>query len=162
MYKLIKKSDHCHGEITDVVALPYDLRQRGRFKAQSVQGHELGVFLSRAEVLREGDYLLSECGKTFLVAAEQETLTVARATNWPDFAKACYHLGNRDVPLQIGELWLSFHPDHVLAEMVALFGLTTTEEQAGFNPENGAYAGGGHKHGHHSHGDHSHSHEHAH
>lgn len=155
MYKLIKKTDHSHGDSFDEIFLPYELRQKGRFKASSAQGHEVGVFLTRGEVLREGDFLYSECGLQFKVRAQAEALTVARAANWFDFAKACYHLGNRHVPLQIGELWLAFQPDHVLEEMLELFGLTISQQQQGFNPENGAYAGG-HSHGHH------HSHEHAH
>ena len=64
--------------------------------------------------------------------------------------------------MEIGELWLRFQPDHVLEEMVELFGLECNHHQAMFNPESGAYHGSGHSHGH-SHGEHNHSHgEHSH
>ncbi|GGA76276.1 urease accessory protein UreE [Neiella marina] len=162
MYKLISKSDHCHGKVLDIVSLPFETRQRGRFKAATVTGKEVGVFLTRGEVLREGDYLTSECGENFLVKAEPEQLSQAKAADWLTFAKACYHLGNRHTPLQVGEMWVRFQPDHVLEQMVELLGLTVSTVHAGFDPENGAYAQGlgGHSHGH-DHG-HSHSHEHAH
>lgn len=156
MYKLVAKSDHCHGDVTDTLSLPFAQRQKGRFKASTETGLDVGIFLTRGEVLREGDYLKSECGKHFLVQAEAETLTLAKTDDWLAFSKACYHLGNRHVPLQVGELWLTFQPDHVLEEMVELLGLKVESIQSGFNPENGAYASS------HKHHTHSHSHGHAH
>ncbi|TCS38997.1 urease accessory protein UreE [Reinekea marinisedimentorum] len=162
MLKITRRADHHHGTVTDAVVLPYQLRQKGRFKAESKAGQEVGIFLVRGEVLREGDFLFSECGQIFAVEAEAEPVVTAVATDWLTFSKACYHLGNRHVPMAIGELWLRFQPDHVLEDMVQMFGLTVTHHNAPFNPENGAYHGGGHHHGH-SHDEHNHSHgEHAH
>lgn len=159
MIKLITKSDHHHGEVTGTLVLPFALRQKGRFKATSTQGVEVGVFLPRGDLIRSGDYLISECGQTFKVEAEAEAVITATSDNWLTFAKACYHLGNRHVPLQVGELWLRFQPDHVLQQMVELHGLSCRAEQAEFTPESGAYAGGhggGHSHSHHDHSHHHH------
>ncbi|MEF8719618.1 MAG: hypothetical protein V5B44_18650 [Candidatus Accumulibacter necessarius] len=36
--------------------------------------------------------------------------------------RAAYHLGNRHVPVQLGEEFLRFQPDHVLAEMLVGLG----------------------------------------
>ncbi|MCM2679161.1 urease accessory protein UreE [Echinimonas agarilytica] len=155
MYRITKKSDHCHADVIDAVILPYELRQKGRFKTTSAQGFELGIFLPRGDVLRQGDYLISECGHHFKVQAQSEQVMTARTDCWLTFAKACYHLGNRHVPLQVGDRWLRFQPDHVLEEMVQLHGLSCQLEHASFSPESGAYANGGHSHGH------NHSHEHA-
>ena len=55
-------------------------------------------------------------------------------------AKACYHLGNRHVPLQIMPGELRYHHDHVLDDMLRQFGLTVTFGQLPFEPEAGAYA----------------------
>ncbi len=63
------------------------------------------------------------------------------------FAKACYHLGNRHVPLQILEGELRFQEDHVLEKMLVQLGLLPKREQQPFEPESGAYKGG-HTHGH--------------
>jgi urease accessory protein len=41
-------------------------------------------------------------------------------------AKACYHLGNRHVPLQIMPGELRYHHDHVLDDMLRQFGLEVT------------------------------------
>jgi urease accessory protein len=37
-------------------------------------------------------------------------------------ARACYHLGNRHVPLQIMPGELRYHHDHVLDDMLRQFG----------------------------------------
>ncbi|TCI02922.1 urease accessory protein UreE [Corallincola luteus] len=164
MLRIIAKHSHPVGELFDQLTLPFSLRQKGRFRASSDAGHDVGVFLPRGEVLMEGDYLVTECGKCFAVKAEAEQVVVARTDCWHTFARACYHLGNRHVPLQVGERWIRFQPDHVLEQMVELLGLTVTAEKAGFTPENGAYAQGlgGHSHGHSHDDDHSHDHSHEH
>ena len=81
-------------------------------------------------------------------AAEEEVAVVSTEDPWL-FARACYHLGNRHVPLQIGDSWLRFQRDHVLEEMVRTLGLAVRHESAPFEPEGGAYGGHrGHEHGH--------------
>jgi urease accessory protein len=65
------------------------------------------------------------------------------------FARACYHLGNRHVKVQVGERWLRISPDHVLEQMLGQLGLRLEPEEAVFVPESGAYAGGSHGHHHH-------------
>lgn len=162
MFRVISRSDHHHGEIEDAIVLAYEMRQRGRFRVASKTGLDVGVFLPRGDVLQNGDCLFTECGKVFQVIAKEEEIVTAVAKDWLTFAKACYHMGNRHVPMEIGEMWLRFQPDHVLEEMVELFGLECRHHKAMFNPESGAYHGGGHAHAH-DHGDHHHSHgEHSH
>ncbi|GAA5213409.1 urease accessory protein UreE [Corallincola platygyrae] len=167
MIRVIEKHNHCQGPVVDSLTLPYALRQKGRFRVSSDNGQDVGVFLPRGDLLSEGEYLLTECGKWLAVKAEAEAVVTAKTDCWLTFAKACYHLGNRHVPLQVGEQWLRFQPDHVLEEMVELLGLTVEPGKASFTPENGAYSHAGHSHGeHHSHEDkhahHGHSHEHSH
>ncbi len=147
MLKVIEKRSHSHQETFDSVTLPYHMRQKGRFRTISDLGREVGIFLPRGEVLREGEILLTECGKALQVKSETESVVTCRCDDWLVFSKACYHLGNRHVPLQVGELWLRFQPDHVLEEMVIQLGLTVHPEQASFDPENGAYKSG-HAHAH--------------
>jgi urease accessory protein len=166
MFRVINRSDHHHGEVLDAIVLPYGVRQKGRFLTASKTGLEVGVFLPRGEMLRSGDCLHTECGQTFMVQAQAEEVVTAVTTDWLRFSKACYHLGNRHVPMQIGELWLRFQPDHVLEEMITMMGLECRHHLAEFNPENGAYHGSGQHHHHddtlhdHDHvGSHHHSHE---
>ncbi|MGY2572547.1 urease accessory protein UreE [Vibrio sp. C8] len=158
MLKVVGRSDHFHGAVLDNVVLPYALRQKGRFRTASQSGLDVGVFLPRGDVLKHGDYLHTECGQVLVVVAEKEAVVTAKTDDWETFAKACYHMGNRHVPMAIGQCWLRFQPDHVLQEMVEMMGLVCEAQMAEFTPENGAYhgSGKGHHHGH----EHDHSHEH--
>lgn len=161
MLKLIKN----HGQIvvsadTDTLTLDYQARTKGRLRVTTDAGQDAGIFLKRGKVLSEGDILESECGKRIRIVCETETVAQARSDDWLVFCRCCYHLGNRHVPLQVGEKWLRIKPDHVLQEMVELLGLTVELVDAAFTPEQGAYAGG-HSSSHHSH-DHDHDHDHGH
>ncbi len=150
------------GPVDDVLELPYELRCRARFRAVTQKGEEVGLFLERGHILDEGDILFTDCGKRIGIRAALESVATLRAADWESFSRACYHLGNRHVPLQVGERWARMQPDHVLEEMVVGLGLEVLHERQPFRPESGAYKSGGHAHGHgHSH-DHSHSHDHGH
>jgi urease accessory protein len=134
--------------------LPFDIRSRSRFRARLDSGEEVGVILTRGQVLRGGDRLRAKDGRVIGVFAAPETVSTAHAVDADMLARGAYHLGNRHVALQIGPLWLRYGHDHVLDDMVRGLGLTVVVEEAPFEPEGGAY------HAHHSHGgDHGHAHE---
>jgi urease accessory protein len=130
------------------LTLPYELRQKSRLRASLDNGEEIGLLLPRGTVLRGGDYLKSESGEVILVKAADEVVSTVHEKNPMLFARACYHLGNRHVPLQIGEGWLRYLHDHVLDDMVHGLGLQVNCEHAPFEPEAGAYGGGHHHHDH--------------
>lgn len=142
------------------LVLPFDLRSRSRFRAQLENGEQVGVLLPRGQILRGGDRLLAEDGRTVEVAAAPEWVSTARAADAQLLARVAYHLGNRHVALQIGEGWLRYSHDHVLDEMVRGLGGELQVQQAAFEPEAGAYHGG-HEHGGHARDEHAHS-EHSH
>lgn len=131
------------------LTLPYELRQKSRLRATLDNGDEIGLLLPRGTVLRGGDCLKSETGKVILVRAAEEVVSTVYEKDPALFARACYHLGNRHVPLQIGEGWLRYLHDHVLDDMLRGLGMKVSCERAPFEPEAGAY-GGGHQH-HHDH-----------
>jgi len=137
-----------HHDLT--LTLPYELRQKSRLRANLDSGEEIGLLLPRGTVLRGGDCLKSETGEVILVKAAEEVVSSVNEKDPTLFARACYHLGNRHVPLQIGEGWLRYLHDHVLDDMLQGLGLHVTCERAPFEPEAGAY-GGGHHHHHHEH-----------
>lgn len=142
------------------LSLPYDDRKRGRLSCTLSDGRAAGLFLERGRTLLDGDLLQAENGELIRIQAAPEPVVEAHADDWESFAKVCYHLGNRHVPLQIGQLWLRFQPDHVLEDMVQLHGLRTGQALSPFQPESGAY--GAHAHGHSHEHPHGHSHEHTH
>lgn len=145
IYEVYERLDHAH-EIDDQVVLDADIREKGRFKTIAKSGAEVRVFLERGKTLNVGEVLKTQCGKHIEILGTPEAVTKARCEDWETFSKACYHLGNRHVKIQVGERWLRIKPDHVLEEMLELLGLSLEREEAVFIPESGAYAGGHHHH----------------
>lgn len=144
------------------LTLPFEHRQKSRLRTRLDNNDEVGLMLPRGTILRQGDVLRADNGLLIEIKAADEQVSTANSDNTLLLARACYHLGNRHVALQIGSSWVRYLHDHVLDEMVAKLGLEVITEQAPFEPEAGAYHGSSHSHGH-SHG-HSHedSHDHAH
>ena len=150
------------------VELDWDVRQKSRFDATDSQGRSLGIFLPRGTVVRGGDVLVADDGSFIrAIAAPQAVLKITHCTQHGtpyDLIRAAYHLGNRHVPIELKPDHLKIEPDHVLADMLRAMHLIVHAVDESFEPENGAYATGGHGHsdGGHSHGDHSHGHDHDH
>jgi urease accessory protein len=126
---------------SDTLTLPYDLRQKSRLRATSDGGTEVGLFLPRGTVLHEGDLLRAEDGRVVRVVAAPEPVSVVRTDDALLFARACYHLGNRHVALQIASGELRYPCDHVLDDLVRGLGLSVDHALAPFEPEHGAYHG---------------------
>ncbi|MDT8385253.1 MAG: urease accessory protein UreE [Gammaproteobacteria bacterium] len=163
MLKIFSRMEK-NAEAQGTLRLPFELRQKSRLRATLQDGREVGLMLNRGELLRSGDCLKAEDGSVIRVEAAAETVSTASHADTRVLARACYHLGNRHVALQIGEGWLRYLHDHVLDDMVRGLGLTITVEAAPFEPEGGAYGGQRHGHAHeHKHGhEHTHEHEHSH
>ncbi len=136
------------GHIDDQLELPFDQRQKSRLRVTLASGKEAALFLSRGIILRGGDLIQSEDGSVVVqIVAAQEPVYNVIAPTPRDLMCAAYHLGNRHVPLQIGDGWLRLEQDYVLRDMLLGLGMQVSEVHAPFEPEAGAY-GGGHRHGH--------------
>lgn len=148
--------------VTLTLTLPFDSRQRSRLRVVLSDGRAAGLALPRGSVLRGGDLLRTSEGRIVRVVAAPEAVSTARSSAQRALMRAAYHLGNRHVPLEIGDGFVRYLHDHVLDAMVRDLGLSVEAEQAPFEPEGGAYARG-HSHsfvqGHHHH-PHSHDHDH--
>lgn len=125
---------------TETLSLPFDTRQKSRFRATLASGIDIGVDLPRTGVLRGGASIATEAGDVLQIIAAAETVMQAVASDPFILLKAAYHLGNRHVPLMLTPDAVYFEPDHVLAEMVEGLGLTVQTIQHPFEPESGAYA----------------------
>ena len=60
------------------LTLPYELRQKSRFRARLDDGREVGVYMIRGEVLRDGDQLASDSGLCVSIHAADEEIAVGR------------------------------------------------------------------------------------
>jgi urease accessory protein len=135
-------------ETAATLTLPLESRIKSRQRVTLDDGREAGLFLPRGSSLRDGDCLLAEDGTAVRVKAAPETVSQVRCDDPLQLARACYHLGNRHVALQIEAGLLRYQHDHVLDEMLQGLGLTVKVCQAPFEPEPGAYGGHGHSHSH--------------
>ncbi|END8548195.1 urease accessory protein UreE [Escherichia coli] len=142
-------------QTTASVTLPVDMRVKSRIKVTLNDGRQAGLLLPRGLLLRDGDILSNENGDEFIkVIAADEAVSVVRCADPFMLAKACWHLGNSHVPLQIMPGELRYHHDHVLDDMLRQFGLDVDFAHLPFEPEAGAYASKSHAHNH----DQEHSH----
>lgn len=165
--------------------LTFEFRQKSRARIQLGSGEEVALMLPRGEVLRGGDLVVASDGRVIEVVACPEQVLHITCGSSEDLTRAAYHLGNRHVPVEVGEGYLRILADHVLEEMLKGLGASVSAMHVPFEPEAGAYAAGGthqhaeagtrgariHEYGHsepgHVHGpdcghDHGHDHEHAH
>jgi urease accessory protein len=161
----------------DTVVLDFDDRHRRRMAMTGTRGLAFLLDLENAVALRGGDALVLEDGRLVEVVAAPEPLIEIRGSDPQHLVRVAWHLGNRHLPTQITARGLRIRRDHVIEAMVKGLGARVIEIEAPFDPEGGAYAGGGHDHapephaghdhashdhGHRHHGDHDHHSEHHH
>ncbi|MDH5231628.1 MAG: urease accessory protein UreE [Gammaproteobacteria bacterium] len=138
MLTFIEKSI-AEAPIRSTVTLPFEVRQKSRFKTLLDSGEQCLVQLPRGGVLRHGDVLLSDTGDAAQVVSAKEHVSMVRFEKTIDFAKVCYHLGNRHVQLEIGDHWLRYLCDHVLDQLIQSMGFRVKQDYSRFEPESGAY-----------------------
>ena len=138
-------------EVRGQLRLPFEQRQKSRLHAQLASGEEVALMLPRGEVLRGGDLVTASDGRVIEVIADAEKVLHIECSSAAELTRAAYHLGNRHVPVQVGEGFLRIGADHVLEEMLKGLGAKVKHMEAPFEPEAGAY-GGGHRHDEMSHG----------
>ncbi len=149
------------GAAADTVVLDFDDRHRRRMAMTGTRGLEFLLDLEEAVALRGGDALVLEDGRLIEVVAAPEPLVEIRGADPHHLVRIAWHLGNRHLPTQIVGKGLRIRRDHVIEDMVRGLGARVIVIEAPFDPEGGAYAGGGH-HDHHDHGHHKHGHDPAH
>lgn len=65
-------------EILDNLILPYELRIRGRLRATTETNVDVGLFLDRGPVLRDGDLLQARTGEIVRIRAAEEQVVTAQ------------------------------------------------------------------------------------
>jgi urease accessory protein len=130
----------------DTVVLDFDDRHRRRMAMTGTRGLDFLLDLENAVALRGGDALLLDDGRLVEVVAAPEPLIEIRGADPQHLVRVAWHLGNRHLPTQITARGLRIRRDHVIEAMVKGLGARVIEIEAPFDPEGGAYAGGGHAH----------------
>jgi urease accessory protein len=138
------------------LTLPLHERIKSRLRVMLDDGRDAGLFLERGTTLKHGELLAGDDGITVLVLAADETLSIVRSEDPLLLARACYHLGNRHMSVQILPGEVRYLHDHVLDDMLRGLGLDVSVERTPFEPEPGAYGGSADSHVHHHDHDHHH------
>lgn len=120
----------------DKLRLSFEQRQKSRLRARLESGEEVALLLPRGNLMRGGDVVKTTDGRSVeIVAADEKLLHIES----PSLARVAYHLGNRHVPVQVGEAFLRIAEDHVLEDMLRKLGARVVPVEAAFEPEAGAY-----------------------
>ena len=90
-------------DIRDQLKLPFESRQKSRLRTRLASGEEVALLLPRGEILRGGDLVTASDGRVIEVAAEPEKVLHVECKSPSDLARVAYHLGNRHVPVEVGE-----------------------------------------------------------
>jgi urease accessory protein len=142
----VQGQHHWKEAAADTVVLGFDDRHRRRMAMAGTRGLEFLLDLENAIALRGGDALVLEDGRLIEVVAAPEPLAEIRGLDPQHLVRVAWHLGNRHLPTQIMAKGLRIRRDHVIEAMVKGLGARVIEIEAPFDPEGGAYAGGGHAH----------------
>ncbi len=170
--KIARKGSFEASFAIDRLTLDYEdrFRRRKRFTAEG--GTDVLLDLPETAMLHDGDGLVLEGGGYIAVRAAAEKLIEVKARTPGLLARLAWHLGNRHLPIHIGEDRILLRDDHVIVDMLKGLGAETRAVEEAFDPEGGAYnqrnhdsyslAGAHHHHGHghHDHDHHDHDHEH--
>ena len=95
--------------------------------------------MKRGTVLKNDDLIQDKDGYIIKIIAASEKLSSIYSKDYLQLLKACYHLGNRHVELQITKESLHYKHDHVLDNMIKSLGFEVIIETLPFQPESGAY-----------------------
>ena len=170
----VRSPHHWSEAPADTVVLDFDDRHRRRMAMTGTRGLKFLLDLENAVALRGGDALVLDDNRLVEVVAAPERLAEIRCNDPHHLVRVAWHLGNRHLPTQIMPKALRIRRDHVIEAMVKGLGARVIEIEAPFDPEGGAYDGGGHSHvpepdphhpaahdhSSHDHGDHHHHDEH--
>lgn len=94
------------GEPSGRLGLPFEPRRKARQRAMPDSGEAVAVVLPRGLGLRDGDLFAADDGRIVAVVAGPEAVCTVSRDDPKTLARATYHLGNRHVPVQVGE-WVT-------------------------------------------------------
>lgn len=125
--------------VESIVRLSFEKRCISRQRVRLEDGTEAGLLLPRGTRLKDGDLLSTDDGRTVLVRASLEALSVAVSPDPRTLAQVAYHLGNRHAAIMLEAGSVKYPADSVLDQMLAGMGIAVGRVMEPFQPESGAY-----------------------
>jgi urease accessory protein len=128
--------------IVDNVALTWEQRHKSRQKLLTVQGRNVALALPTGTRLQAGDLLPMPEGSIRVECAPEDVLLI-RPRSMQETAFVAYQIGNRHLPLEIGEQGLKTLYEPVLETYLRQQGILAERAQLPFTPVS---ATSGHQH----------------
>jgi urease accessory protein len=149
MLRIVERVESSEPQVVPLgtLTLPFAERCKRRLRTKLDDGREVAIAMPHGPMLRSGDRLRTDAGEIIDIRSADEEVSTARSSDALLLARACYHLGNRHVALEIAPGRVRYLHDHVLDDMLRKLGLEVVTERSAFEPEAGAYAEA-HGHGH--------------
>jgi len=132
----------------DLVTLDHESRHRRRIAMAADHGLNFVLDLAHTAHLRDGDGLVLEDGRIVEVRSLPEELMEVRGRSPQHLTQLAWHIGNRHLAAQVGEVRILIRRDHVIADMLRGLGARIRDVVEPFDPEGGAYGGVHHSHHH--------------
>ena len=130
------------GAIIDKVALTWEQRQKSRQKLVTRRGCDIALALPTGSRLQAGD-LLPVPGGWIVVELALEDVLLVRPRSLQEIALVAYQIGNRHLPLEIGDHGLKTLYEPVLKTYLEQQGIAVERAQQPFTPVS---ATSGHRH----------------
>lgn len=128
--------------IIDRVELTWEQRHKSRQRLVTKQGCEIALALPTGMRLQAGDLLAVQGGWIMIELAPEDVLLI-RPRSLQEIAFVAYQIGNRHLPLEIGEHWLKTLYEPVLETYLGQQGIAVERTQLPFTPVS---ATSGHRH----------------
>jgi urease accessory protein len=119
--------------IIDRVALTWEPRQRSRQKLLTMRGREIALTLPTGTRLQAGDLLSTTEGWVEADPAPEDVLLIHPRSR-QETAFVAYQIGNRHLPLEIGEQGLKTVYEPILETYLEQQGLPVERTQLPFTP----------------------------
>ena len=119
--------------IIDSVALTWEQRQKSRQKLMTAHGREIALALPTGTRLHAGDLLSTPDGWIEIQLAPEDLLQIRPRTP-QEAAFVAYQIGNRHLPLAIGEHTLQTPHEPVVAAYLCQQGIPVERVQLPFTP----------------------------
>ena len=119
--------------ITDRVVLAWEQRQRSRQKLLTMRGREIALTLPTGTRLQAGDLLSTTEGWVEADPAPEDVMLIQPRSR-QETAFVAYQIGNRHLPLEIGEQGLKTVYEPILETYLEQQGLPVERTQLPFTP----------------------------
>jgi urease accessory protein len=129
-----------------IETVPFEWFERNNriLKKVSSDGTDIGIRLSEPVLLYDGDILFEDENRIIALSLLPCELTKVSVFTMREMGRVCFELGNRHLPLSVGDSWVSTPYDNPTFEYFQKLGFICDRVTEKFEPE--IVAGGHHHH----------------